>query len=54
MTRQQRLYSLNGEGLKPLHDRVSTFERYWDKRLDRLAEYLDELQSGEEPDERDA
>jgi DNA-binding transcriptional ArsR family regulator len=41
---QQRLYRLNGEALKPIHDWVKAFERHWNERLDRLAEYLDELQ----------
>ena len=41
---KQRLYSLSGEGLKPIHDWVKTFERCWNERLDRLAEYLNEVQ----------
>jgi DNA-binding transcriptional ArsR family regulator len=44
---QQRLYRLNGEGLKPIHDWVKSFERFWEERLDRLAEYLNELQKQE-------
>ncbi len=42
---QQRLYTLNAAGLKPIHDWVQPFERYWNESFDRLAEYLDELQS---------
>lgn len=41
---QQRLYRLNGEGLKPVHDWVKGFEQFWNESLDRLADYLDELQ----------
>lgn len=41
---QQRLYTLNAEGLKPIHEWVTTFEHLWNARFDRLAEYLDELQ----------
>lgn len=47
---KQRLYSLQGEALKPIHDWVSTFEQAWNERLDRLAQYLDHLQQkGEQP-----
>jgi DNA-binding transcriptional ArsR family regulator len=42
---QQRLYKLNGEALKPIHDWVKTFERYWQESFDRLAEYLHEIQN---------
>src|SRR5258708_5493453 len=31
---RQRLYSLNGEQLKPIHDWVQTFERFWNERRD--------------------
>ena len=48
---QQRLYTLNGKGLKPIHDWVMTFERYWNETFDRLAEYLNELQAKEKPNE---
>lgn len=48
---QQRLYSLQGEGLKPVHDWVQTFERFWNESFDRLAEYLIELQSEKKPDD---
>jgi DNA-binding transcriptional ArsR family regulator len=37
---RQRLYKLNGEGLKPIHDWVKGFERFWIASLDRLAEAL--------------
>jgi DNA-binding transcriptional ArsR family regulator len=33
---QQRIYTLNAEGLKPIHDWVGTFERFWDQQLDRI------------------
>jgi DNA-binding transcriptional ArsR family regulator len=35
---QHRLYRLNPEGLKPVHDWVMTFERYWRSQLDRIKE----------------
>ncbi len=49
---QQRLYTLNGEGLKPIHDWVKTFERCWNKRVDRLADYLNEWQTQEKSNEQ--
>ncbi len=45
---QQRLYALNAERLKPIHDWVKTFEQFWNESLDRLDEYLKELQKEEE------
>lgn len=33
---KQRLYRLNPERLKPIHDWVATFERFWDHQLDRI------------------
>jgi DNA-binding transcriptional ArsR family regulator len=35
---QQRLYALNAERLRPIHDWVQTFEPYWDRQLDRIKE----------------
>jgi DNA-binding transcriptional ArsR family regulator len=45
---QQRLYRLHGAGLKPIHDWVLAFEQHWNERLDRLGEYLDELEAKEQ------
>src|SRR5947208_960602 len=33
---RQRLYRLNGERLKPIHEWVKTFERFWRHQLDRI------------------
>ena len=35
---QMRMYRLNGSNLKPVHDWVATFERYWTHQLDRIKE----------------
>ena len=35
---QQRLYSLNADGLKAILDWVRTFEPFWDHQLDRIKE----------------
>jgi DNA-binding transcriptional ArsR family regulator len=35
---QMRMYRLNGSNLKPVHDWVSNFERYWTHQLDQIKE----------------
>jgi DNA-binding transcriptional ArsR family regulator len=47
-----RLYRLNGEALKPIHDWVKDYERSWSERFDELDVVLDELKK-EEGDVRD-
>ena len=43
---QQRLYKLNADRLKPIHDWVKSFEQFWTESLDRLDDYLKELRRG--------
>jgi DNA-binding transcriptional ArsR family regulator len=38
----QRFYRLNAAGLRPVHDWVKGFERFWAESFDRLDEYLKE------------
>ena len=45
---RQRLYSLNGRALKPIHDWVKAYERSWSERFDRLDVVLDELKQMKE------
>src|SRR5437762_10607844 len=45
---RQRLYRLNGQALKPIHDWVSNYERFWSDRFDRLDAVLEELKQNEE------
>lgn len=33
---RQRVYSLNGEQLKTIHDWVEVFEKFWNHQLDRI------------------
>jgi DNA-binding transcriptional ArsR family regulator len=47
---RQRLYSLNGPALKPIHDWVKTYEATWSERFALLDNVLDELK--EEEDDR--
>ncbi len=49
---KQRLYSLNAEKLQPVHDWVKTYERFWNERFDRLADYLDQIQTEEKGNEQ--
>jgi DNA-binding transcriptional ArsR family regulator len=47
---RQRLYRLNGEALKPIHDWVSSYEQSWSERFDLLDDVLEELKQKEEGD----
>ena len=40
---RQRLYRLNGEALKPVHDWVKDFERTWSDRYQLMDTVLEEL-----------
>lgn len=48
---KQRLYQLNGGALKPIHDWTSRFEYLWNERLDRLEDYLKQIQQKEKTNE---
>jgi DNA-binding transcriptional ArsR family regulator len=45
---RRRLYRLNGQALKPIHDWVAGFERTWSERFDELDLVLDDLRRDEE------
>jgi DNA-binding transcriptional ArsR family regulator len=51
---RQRLYSLNGQALKPIHDWVKSYERSWSERFEHLDNVLAELKKGDEGDDSDA
>ncbi|MDQ1720969.1 MAG: hypothetical protein QOI26_703 [Pseudonocardiales bacterium] len=42
---RQRLYRLNAQSLKPIHDWLSNYERLWSERFDALDVVLRELKS---------
>jgi DNA-binding transcriptional ArsR family regulator len=44
---RRRLYRLDHERLRPLHEWLSKYEQSWNERLDRLDDYLNELQREE-------
>jgi DNA-binding transcriptional ArsR family regulator len=46
---RHRLYRLEPAPLRPMHDWLSKFERTWNERLDRMDDYLHELQHKGEP-----
>ena len=47
---RRRLYRVNGEALKPIHDWVVGFEQLWDERFDRLDGVLEDLKREEQGD----
>jgi DNA-binding transcriptional ArsR family regulator len=47
---RRRLYRLNGQALKPIHDWVSSYEQSWTERFDLLDDVLDELKKEEGDD----
>jgi DNA-binding transcriptional ArsR family regulator len=47
---RQRVYGLDARGLRPIHEWIGGFERFWNESFDRLDEYVKELQREEQPD----
>jgi DNA-binding transcriptional ArsR family regulator len=45
---RQRLYRVNGQALKPIHDWVKTYEQTWSERFDELDVVLAELKHDDE------
>jgi len=48
-----RVYRLNGQALKPIHDWVAAYERSWSERFEQLDAVLEELQAQEVDDGSD-
>jgi DNA-binding transcriptional ArsR family regulator len=46
---RRRLYRLEPERLRPFHEWLAKYERAWNDRLDRLDDYLQELQQQGDP-----
>jgi DNA-binding transcriptional ArsR family regulator len=44
---RQRLYRLNPQALKPIHDWVKDYERMWSERFEQLDVVLEELKEKE-------
>jgi DNA-binding transcriptional ArsR family regulator len=47
---RRRLYRLNGQALKPIHDWVKTYERLWSERFEQLDAVLEDLKDNEKGD----
>jgi DNA-binding transcriptional ArsR family regulator len=47
---RRRLYRLNGPALKPIHDWVSDYERFWSERFERIDAVLADLRHTDEGD----
>jgi DNA-binding transcriptional ArsR family regulator len=45
---RRRLYRLEPTRLRPMHDWLAKYEQAWNDRLDRVDDYLKELQQGEQ------
>jgi DNA-binding transcriptional ArsR family regulator len=50
---RQRVYSVNGEPLKPIHDWVQGYQASWSRRFDLVDEVLKELTDGTLQDKED-
>src|SRR5438067_296297 len=35
---RERVYSVNGQTLKPIHDWIKMYEKFWERHLDRIKE----------------
>jgi DNA-binding transcriptional ArsR family regulator len=51
---RRRLYRLNGQALKPVHDWIAGFERLWTERFDAMDIVLEDLkqEQGEDGDQQ--
>jgi DNA-binding transcriptional ArsR family regulator len=45
---KQRLYGLDARKLRPVHEWVGGFERFWSESFDRLDEHVQEMQQARE------
>jgi DNA-binding transcriptional ArsR family regulator len=45
---RRRMYRLNARALKPIHDWVRGYERFWSERFDRMDAVLEDLKREEE------
>lgn len=45
---KQRLYSLDASALRPVHEWIGGFERFWNESFDRLDAYVQELKQAKQ------
>ena len=41
---KRRMYSLNGQGLRPVYDWVKTYERFWEHQLVRIKDRAERME----------
>ena len=46
---RRRMYRVNGERLRPVHDWVRTYERFWEHQLDRIKVRAEQMQRDSKP-----
>jgi DNA-binding transcriptional ArsR family regulator len=44
---RQRVYRLNPQALKPIHDWVASYQHLWEERFDLLEDVLEDLKEQE-------
>lgn len=49
---RRRLYRVNGQALRPIHEWVSAFEQAWSERFDALDAVLSDMRRKEQDDDR--
>lgn len=47
---RQRMYSINGQGLRTIHDWAAMFERFWSHQLDRIKARAERAAAAAGPD----
>ena len=47
---KQRMYGLDARGLRPVHEWIGGFERFWNESFDRLDEYVQDLKQTRQED----
>jgi DNA-binding transcriptional ArsR family regulator len=50
---KQRMYGLDARGLRPMHEWLGGFERFWSGSFDRLDEYVQDLKRARRKDPAD-
>lgn len=50
---KQRLYDLDARGLRPVHEWLGGFERFWSGSFDRLDEYVQDLKQARRKESSD-
>ena len=49
---KQRLYDLDADGLRPVHEWTGGFERFWNESFDRLDAYVQDLEQARQEESR--